>query len=337
MTQNNPNTLIIIPCLNEEFHIELLVKTLVKDNENLDTRIIITDGGSTDKTIEIANTLEKEFTNVHLLHNPKKIQSAAINLAVEKYGDDAQYLIRIDAHAGYPNNYCNALLSEAQKTNADSIVVAMETIGLIPLQEAIAYAQNSKMGNGGSPHRNADQGGKYVDHGHHALMKIDAFKKVDGYDEKFSHNEDAELDKRLIDANYKIWLSDQTQCTYYPRDNIPALFKQYMNYGYGRANTILKHKMKPKIRQMAPAAIFPVCILVLLFGALTPIFSLLILAWAAMCLSYGFRLGKQEDKSHVSLWSGIAAMTMHFGWSIGFWHALALYTIQKIKERRNEN
>ena len=39
--------------------------------------------------------------------------------------------------------------------------------------------------------------GHWADHGHHALMRISAFRAVGGYDESFSHNEDAELDYRL--------------------------------------------------------------------------------------------------------------------------------------------
>jgi len=334
MTESNTETLIIIPCLNEEKHLQPLVKTLIEDNAELNTKIIIADGGSTDKTIEIAKELESEFENLHLLNNPKKIQSAAINLAVKEYGKNIKHFIRIDAHAGYPNDYCASLLQDANETGADSIVVAMETIGLTPLQEAVAYAQNSKMGNGGSPHRNKSQGGKYVDHGHHALMSIEAFEKVGGYDEEFSHNEDAELDKRLTDAGYKIWLSEKTQCTYYPRDTIPSLFKQYKNYGHGRAQTILKHKMKPKLRQLIPAAILPLCIFTILLGGLLPILTWPFWSWIILCVGYGVYLGKQMDKPNVCLWSGIAAMTMHLSWSIGFWHAI---TKHLIAERKNEN
>ena len=50
-----------------------------------------------------------------LIHNPKRIQSAAINLAVEQFGDGAEYVIRIDAHGDYPVDYCRVLVAEAER------------------------------------------------------------------------------------------------------------------------------------------------------------------------------------------------------------------------------
>ena len=37
----------------------------------------------------------------------------------------------------------------------------------------------------------------YVDHGHHAAFRAASFKAIGGYDETFSHNEDAEFDGAL--------------------------------------------------------------------------------------------------------------------------------------------
>ena len=72
----------------------------------------------------------------------------------------------------------------------------MRTKGTGLFQKATALAQNSRLGNGGSQHREGGAG-RWTDHGHHALMRLDAFRAVGGYDETFSHNEDAELDYRL--------------------------------------------------------------------------------------------------------------------------------------------
>ena len=64
--------------------------------------------------------------------------------------------------------------------------------------------------------------GHWTDHGHHALMRVAAFRAVGGYDESFSHNEDAELDYRLRAAGYRIWMTDKTFMVYYPRASVPA-------------------------------------------------------------------------------------------------------------------
>ncbi len=312
--------LVAIPCLNEEAHIEGLVRDLLKHNRDLKMRVVIVDGGSTDRTREIAMDLASQHDNVFYLHNPRRIQSAAINLAVERYGEGAKYVIRLDAHADYPADYCRKLVAEQQVTGAASVVVSMNTVGDGYFQRAVAAAQNSKIGNGGAAHRSVSGPGAWVDHGHHALMCIDAFRSVGGYDATFSHNEDAELDLRLAKAGHKIWLTARTALDYFPRPSPRPLFKQYYNFGHGRAKTILKHAIVPKVRQMIPAAVLPA----LLFAALSPLTLLAaipVLSWACLCLAYGAYLRFRARDAAIVL-SGPAAMIMHLAWSIGFWRAM---------------
>lgn len=303
-------TLVVIPCLNEERTIEPLARQLLRAGL---TRIVIADGGSTDATVSIVKRLASENPAITYLHNPKRLQSAAVNLAAAIYGKECEYLIRLDAHADYPDDYCARLLAEAEATGAASIVVAMETKGITPFQRAVAAAQNSLLGNGGSAHRAGVSQGRYVDHGHHALMRLSAFSETGGYDEAFSHNEDAELDTRLRKAGHKIWLTAGTKLTYYPRSSPLKLFRQYLNYGCGRIHNIYKHHTPPKPRQMAPALVLPAILLALF----TPL-ALPFMLWAAICLGYGAWLGVKAKDKWVLL-SGPAAMLMHAGWSLGFW------------------
>ncbi|TIU79436.1 MAG: glycosyltransferase family 2 protein, partial [Mesorhizobium sp.] len=278
MTRTTASSLIVIPCLNEAAHIGGLLQRLRPAAARLGARIVVADGGSTDGTQGIVEELAAEDPRVILIANPKRIQSAAINLAVATFGDDADYLIRIDAHGGYPADYCDRLVEEAQATGADSVVVSMLTSGTGAVQKAVAAAQNSRLGTGGSKHRHMSAG-EWVDHGHHALMRIAAFRAVGGYDESFSHNEDAELDHRLRLAGYRIWMSGKTQMVYYPRSTLKSLFFQYLGYGRGRARNVLKHRMMPKLRQMIPLLVFPVVLMALL----SPIFVLAavpFLVWA---------------------------------------------------------
>lgn len=322
--------LIVIPCLNEEAHLERLVEQLVQTTQHLNRQIVIAEGGSTDRTLSIARSLAKKYPFVAYVHNVKKIQSAGINLAVKTYGNDCDYFIRIDAHSEYPDNFCDILLQEAITNDAQSVVVAMNTLGKDGFQKAVAAAQNSKLGNGGSAHRSADGSGKWVDHGHHALMNLVAFDTVGGYDENFSHNEDAELDLRLSKAGYKIWMTGQTNLIYYPRSTIVSLYRQYFKFGQGRARTIFKHKRKPRIRQMIPLVIAPAAALFVLGMMMDDILMLPLLIWAALCLAYGFNLARKQKDLGIAT-SGVAIMVMHLSWSCGFWLYIWQYFTQAKK------
>ena len=314
--------LIVIPCLNEEKFIGSLVENLVANTISLAPTIVIADGLSTDNTAKIAKELSEKFSNVFYALNPKKLQSAAINLAIEKHGAGKSVLIRIDAHAEYPKNFCEILVEEQKATQAASVVVAMDTVGKEGFQKAVAAAQNSKLGNGGSAHRNAGSDGKWVDHGHHALMRIDAYCDVGGYDESFSHNEDAELDIRLCQKGYKIWLTGKTGMTYYPRSAALPLYRQYYKFGEGRARTIFKHRIIPRVRQMIPLGVAPAVVLAVLgFMFSVSLFMMPFYIWAGICLSYGALLAyRAKDKDIIG--AGWAIMVMHFAWSVGFFNFL---------------
>ncbi len=308
--------IIVIPCLNEEKHIESLIGKLGQALDELDAKIVVADGGSTDRTREIVRDIALRDSRVLLLDNPKRLQSAAINLAIETFGDDHEYFIRIDAHGDYPDDYCQTLVQEAGATSADSVVVAMRTMGFSAFQKATAVAQNSKLGNGGSKHREGAKG-DWAEHGHHALMRVAAFRAVGGYDESFSHNEDAELDYRLNKAGYRIWLTDKTAMTYYPRASVPTLFKQYLGYGRGRARNILKHRSMPSLRQMLPLAVVPIFIGAFL-AVLNWIAVIPVGLWAVACIAYGFWIALGQKNPYGPL-AAISAMVMHFAWSMGFW------------------
>ncbi|WP_351017833.1 glycosyltransferase family 2 protein [Shewanella sp. AC91-MNA-CIBAN-0169] len=305
--------LIIIPCLNEAEHIGRLLQQFCKNKNSL---IIVADGGSSDGTQQIVKDYIIVNSNIKLIFNEKKIQSAGINLAIKLFGFDSKYFIRIDAHADYPDNFVTELIQSAEVTDADSVVIAMDTVGKTAMQNMFAITQNSKLGNGGSAHRNISNEGKWVEHGHHALMRVSAFTDVGGYDELFVANEDAELDFRLIKAGFKIWLTSSTFMTYYPRSDFIGLFKQYYRYGIGRASNVIKHKQIPKIRQLIPLSVLPTLLLCLLFP-INIIFTLPFISWLGLCLAYGVLLSIKNKKLFIVL-SGPTAALMHLGWSAGF-------------------
>ncbi len=308
--------LIAIPALNEAAHIGKVLNDLVPFAKRTGSSIVVADGGSTDGTQEVVRQMALDEPMIRLIDNPGRLQSAGINLAAKTFGDDAEWLLRIDAHSSYPADYGDRLLSDAQRTGADSVVVSMNAVGASRLQWLIAMAQNSRLGNGGAAHRNTAEG-KWVDHGHHALMRISAFRAVGGYDESFSHNEDAELDHRLRAKGHRIWLTAETGLDYFPRRTVTGLLQQYFRFGRGRARNVLKHRAGLGLRQAAVAALGPLVLLAPL-APLHPVFALPLVAWSLVCLGGGISIAVQKRDPRAML-SGFLAGAMHLSWSVGFW------------------
>jgi len=314
------DVLVVIPCLNEEDHIEQIIESLLSGADDVSLKIVIADGGSTDGTRTIAGRLADRDSRIVCCDNPKRIQSAAVNEAARTHGENAQFLVRVDAHAEYPERYCARLIAVQAATGADSVVVTMRTSGDSCFQRAAAAAQNSILGNGGSSHRNTTRG-RWVDHGHHALMRLAAFRAVGGYDETFSHNEDAEFDVRFREAGYRIFLTGEAPIVYYPRRTAAALFRQYFNIGRGRARNFLKHRSSTRVRHLVLVVVAP-AICLLLLAPLAPIFAFPAFAWSVLCVGYGLLLGlRLRDRCAAA--SGVAAMATQAGWSFGFLMELA--------------
>lgn len=304
--------LIVIPCLNEAAHLPALLQQFRTDNPG--ALIVVADGGSTDGSRQIVAQLGEADARIVLMDNPDRIQSAGINRAIAQFGDGHMWLARIDAHCAYPPGYVEQLVAAGVSRNAVSVVVPMFTTGKSCFQKAAAAAQNSVIGTGGSAHR-SQGGGAYVDHGHHALMRIDAFRGAGGYNLAMSHNEDAELDHRLSQLG-KIWLEPGCTITYYPRATPTALWRQYRNYGKGRAQTLQLHKMRPKLRQMVPLLV-PIALFVALAAPIFPLLALPLLAWALLSIIAGALIGWRK-RSRCAALSGLAAMIMHMAWGLGF-------------------
>jgi succinoglycan biosynthesis protein ExoA len=308
--------LIVIPCLNERNHIAEVVAQVREDTAELDSLLVVADGGSTDGTADVLAEIAARDPKIKIVFNPKRVQSAGVNLAVRAFGEGRQWLVRLDAHAHYPAGYVKTLIAEAHRTGAASVVVAMTSRGTGCFQSAVAAIQNSVLGAGGAAHRRPGKA-QFVDHGHHALFSLPRFLAVGGYDETASHNEDAEFDIRLARAGGKIWLTRAVEVVYFPRETVGALYRQYVYYGRGRAATLLRHRKIPKLRQCLPAGVAPALAASLVMPWF-PLAGIPALFWAMLCVPCGAGIGLRLGPRG-ALFAGMAAITIHTGWSFGFW------------------
>lgn len=306
---------IAMPVLNEERYVALALNSLLGQTRDLDAQILVLDGGSQDATRDIVERIALIEPSVRWVENPGRTQSAGCNLAAELSDAHRRLMLRADAHAAYPDDFVRRAITACLHTGATSVVVPMRTVGLGGVQRAIAATQNSRLGNGGSAHRRRGAS-RYVEHGHHAVFDLAFFRSIGGYDPAFTHNEDAELDVRGLQAGGRIWLCAEAIMDYFPRDDLVALARQYVRHGRGRARTIRKHSIRPKLRQCLPLAI-------LASAVLTPLAT--VSAWAALpfttyalvCLLCG-AIETARSRDPALLLMGPAAMVMHVSWAVGF-------------------
>ena len=245
---------VVIPTYNEERHIEDCIRSLMGDATDMhDVAIIVADGGSGDKTVEIVESMQQEFANLTCLHNPRKIQSAAINIAAQQAPAERSIMVRCDAHSHYPPGFVMKVAQKLREVGAQSVVVPMDAVSETDscFQKANAWIVDSPLGNGGAAHRGGRSSG-WIDHGHHAAFDRATFLRLGGYDENFAANEDAEYDQRVANDGGRVWIEADARIEYFPRKGFRKLWKQYFGYAKGRAMNLRKHGAKPRIRAIIP-------------------------------------------------------------------------------------
>jgi len=280
----------------------------------------VVDGRSEDATRSIVQEFVLKDPRVRLVDNPARIQSTGINLAARVANPEANVLIRLDAHAAYPDDYISGLLETLAKTGAESVVVRLRSVGEGCFQRAVAAVSNTIYGTGGAVHR---VGGKcgYVDHGHHAAFLRSAFEQVGGYDESFVAAEDAEFDLRLARVGAQIWFTSELVVDYFPRNSLSALAAQYYRNGVGRAQVELKHPGRLRLRQIIPPAFLLLLLLCLALSPLQPWFLLGPIGYVAGCLLIAFALAIQK-RDMCLMATFLALPAIHMPWAAGFMRSL---------------
>ena len=143
-----------------------------------------------------------------------------------------------------------------------------------------------------------------------------AFRRAGGYDESFTHNEDAELDCRQRALGGRVYLNADIRIGYRPRQRSPRSRVSTIATGPAAPGRSRRHPGSLRLRQLA----VPVHVLgALLALAVSPWWALG-LVWPALyvlaLLATSVWMGARH-RSACGLWAGPAAGVMHTAWGVG--------------------
>ena len=102
---NGPSLATVIPVYNEAEHIEACLTSLLQQSlAPSEHMILVVDGHSTDKTVELVENIIQqhqgsEWPRVQLLSNPDRSVSHARNLALKHLPASVEYLVEMIGHA----------------------------------------------------------------------------------------------------------------------------------------------------------------------------------------------------------------------------------------------
>jgi len=271
---------IILPCRNEEKYIEKCIQSLINNQSpDFQLEILIIDGMSTDKTVEIATNYCRQFSFIKLLHNADKTVPYAMNLGIVHAEGD--FIVRVDAHASYPENYISTLVNNLISLDADNVGFPCKTDVLTKNRKTLAIREvlSNRFGVGNALFRIGIEKVTQADTVPFGCYKKSVFTRFGLYDTRLARNQDIELNKRIIRGGGKIYLLPNLECVYYARETFSAIAKN--NYNNGLWN-ILTVKYTNRMASLSLRHFIPLCFILSLILPLFLSFLYLPLLWIAV-------------------------------------------------------
>ncbi len=315
----------VMPVLNEEQHLAAAVASILDQDYEGPSELILALGASTDDTPAIAAAIAAGDARVRLVDNPANHIPAGLNLAIAAARHPV--IVRVDAHAQLPPGYTATMVEALERTGAAVVGGLMDARGETPFQRAVARAYNSPFGLGGGAYHGGAVEGE-IDSAYLGVFDASIFDEVGGYDETLLRGEDWELTSRIRAAGRRVWLVPSVRVAYWPRATADKLRRQMFATGAWRGELVRRQGRTP-LRYLAPPAavaalaVAPVSALVLASGrprgALRALLGLSAAAPFVYLAGLGAasaRLGGDGVRDHALNIGALA--TIHTSWGLGF-------------------
>jgi len=197
--ENKPELSVIIPTLNEEKHLPILLKSLKSNIKDIDAEVIIVDANSKDKTIQIARESKIKNMRTFVLRK-KKGPAYQRNYGASKA--KAPWLLFLDADVILEKNFLPRALKEMEERKLDATTCYSRTRNTGPWEAFIYGFANLWM-------RFFE---KYRPYAQCCIfMKKEIHDKIRGFDERISFGEDSEYverAKKKANARFRILNKD---------------------------------------------------------------------------------------------------------------------------------
>jgi cellulose synthase/poly-beta-1,6-N-acetylglucosamine synthase-like glycosyltransferase len=316
---NKIETSIIIPCRNEENFIENCINSLYTQSyESSKFEIIIVDGLSNDRTVNILERLKVSYKNLRVLTNEKKHTPHALNMGIKNA--NGKYILILGAHSEYDRDYilnCVEVMETHPEVDCSGGPITQK--GKNFFGKAGAIAMSSIIGVGNVNHRQPDYEG-YAEMACFPMFRKKIFEEIGLYDENLINNQDDELCFRLNKKERKVYLTRKAKSIYYVRETFKSLFKQYYNYGYWRIAVLKKHKIPISYRQQIPFLFYIFIIIFFITGLIIKNVTIsFFLPISYLMILFLFAFSKiMKEKLTVIIIIPIAIMIIHFSYALGF-------------------
>ena len=323
VANKHPTFSFIIPCFNEELYLEQAVEAIVSNGYPLDKiEILVVDGGSTDRTIDIAQSLSEKYSFLKVLNNPKRILAAAWNIGIDNATGDL--IVAGNAHAKLENNHFTKCLEffSIYDVNCVAPVLITHPQNDTAFGNAVAGMMCHRFGVGNSDFRVGSLTEPlYVDTAHLGAYKKDVFEDGVRYNEELLRSQDIELHRRLRLAGEKILLCPSIRVHYYTRSEPKGFLKFGFMNGYWVTKPWQFGVSIASVRHLTPL-VFVLSIVIPLLSSLFIsnvyfITFFVVLLYSILLLSVGLEQSFRKKEVSYLVLSPLVFATYHISYGIG--------------------
>jgi glycosyltransferase involved in cell wall biosynthesis len=239
---SQPFVSVIIPCFNEEKFIGTILGNLMAQDYPRDRmEVLVMDGGSTDRTLEIIRKVAVENPLIRVVPNEQRYVPFALNAGIK--ASRGEVIMIMGAHTFYPPDYVPVLVKYLFELNADNVGAFLNTRPGDDSNQALAISKvlSSPFGIGNAKYRTGVQDICRVDTVPFGCYRREVFEKIGFFDEELLRNQDYEFNARLIKSGGSIYLIPFLTIDYFTRSSTRQLFR--MHYQYGLYNPLVSLKV----------------------------------------------------------------------------------------------
>ncbi|MCS7091479.1 MAG: glycosyltransferase family 2 protein [Verrucomicrobiota bacterium] len=327
-----PLVSVLMPVWNEVGFIDEAIESVLQQEWPREAlELIVVDGGSTDGTREKLERWAAEDARVRVLHNPRRIIPAALNMGLK--AARGELVARLDGHGMWPRHYLRACVDHLGRTGGLAMVGgAWDCVGRGWMGVAIARAVSSPWGVGNARYRTLPPHAppQPVDSVPFWVTRRQTFRRVGLFHEGFPCHEDYEFNYRLRRAGGVVLLLPGVRARYVVRPTLRQLARQYLRYGHWKGRFLATAPASIQARHVVPPLWMATGVGLLLGALFSKTWVGPALGWWAL---YGAGLGwatlqlsrrpRPLDWQPRSTWIlPLALLLIHLSWGLGVWTGL---------------
>jgi len=313
----NKNISVVMPVYNVENTIEKTLESLLFQPVQFKV-IYIIDDGSTDNTAKKIKEFSDKYKNIKYTFQNNQGEARALNIGLKMVKED--FIAVIEGDVVLENNWILKLMPYFEN----------EKVAAVSGLTKLANTRNiwSAFGGYNVEYRQSKIKQEFVDQLNTCctIYRKSVLDRLGFFDGRFIYGLDNEISYRMIEAGYKLILSQKTFCLHFWPESFTHFIKQRSHGAFGRMMLIDKYPKRWKGDQISSLQYFlemPLCLLFILFLLISLINKgFFILAGITIFTMYLFQLNEirfffKKKKVFIGIFLPFFSLFRSFGWISG--------------------